>query len=155
MELVVRPYEDADWAALCRVHDAARVSELEQSVGMEAFLSLEEAYEEEGLFDDSVFVAEVDGAVQGFIAASRSEITWLYAHPDHQRRGIGSALVAHVLDGAEDLVELEVLDGNAARCFYERLGFTHQSTTTGKLAGNERFVATGHTLVWRRPSAPA
>lgn len=31
------------------------------------------------------------------------------------------------------------------------LGFVLESTTTGKLAGNESFTATGHTLVWTPP----
>ena len=41
-----------------------------------------------------------------------------------------------------------MLEGNSARAFYEAVGFAWQSTTTGKLAGNESFQATGHTLVW-------
>ncbi|WP_062131026.1 GNAT family N-acetyltransferase [Demequina aestuarii] len=155
MTLAIRAYEPADWEALCRIHDAARVGELKGSVGLDAFLSLEDTYEEEELFDNPVYVAVNDGAVVGFIAASSHEITWLYVDPALQRSGIGSALVAHVLALGGDRIELEVLDGNVARDFYERMGFVHAGTTTGKLAGNANFTATGHTLVWHRPATVA
>jgi len=151
MALTIRPYEDADWSAICRIHDEARVDELRGSVGLDAYLPLAQTFEEEGLFDHQVLVAELDGAVVGFVAASSDEITWLYVDPVRYRRGIGRALVKRVLANAGDRVELEVLDGNGARAFYESLGFVHEATTTGKLAGNEAFTATGHTLVWRRP----
>jgi ribosomal protein S18 acetylase RimI-like enzyme len=152
MALEVRPYAEADWGAICRIHDAARLDELRSSVGLEAFLSLAETFEEEQLFANPVWVAELDGAVSGFISASPNEITWIYVDPTLYRRGIARALMDEVFSHADDRVELEVLDGNtAARAFYESLGFVWESSTTGKLAGNEGFQATGHTLVWRRP----
>ena len=58
-----------------------------------------------------------------------------------------------MLARADGPVELEVLDGNGARDFYEALGFVLESTQTGKLAGNESFTATGHTMVWRPTGA--
>jgi ribosomal protein S18 acetylase RimI-like enzyme len=150
--IAIRPYEPRDWTAICRIHDAARVEELSGSVGMDAFLTLEQTYENEDLFGNPVWVAELDGEVAGFVAASDSEITWAYVDPALFRRGVGRALVQHVLARATGPVELEVLEGNGARAFYEALGFVHEATTTGKLAGNERFTATGHTLVWRPPA---
>ena len=151
MSLLVRPYEAADWDAICRIHDAARLDELRGSVGLDAFLGLADTYEAESLFGNPVWVAELDGEVAGFIAASPAEITWIYVDPALYRRGIASALMNEVFAHAGDRVELEVLEGNdAARGFYESLGFVWESSTTGKLAGNERFQATGHTLVWRR-----
>jgi ribosomal protein S18 acetylase RimI-like enzyme len=151
MTTTVRAYEHSDWDAICRVHDAARIDELRSSVGIGAFLSLADTHEAEGLFDNPVWVAEVDGALAGFISASPREITWIYVDPALYRRGIARALMKEVLSHAEDRIELEVLDGNeAARAFYESLGFVWESSTTGKLTGNESFAATGHTLVWRR-----
>jgi ribosomal protein S18 acetylase RimI-like enzyme len=152
MALLVRPYEDNDWDAICRIHDAARLDELRSSVGPDAFLKLADTYEAEDLFGNPVWVAELDGEVAGFIAASPTEITWIYVDPALYRRGVARALMSAVFSRAEDRVELEVLDGNdAARAFYEALGFVWESSTTGKLAGNEGFQATGHTLVWHRP----
>ncbi|MFC8732406.1 GNAT family N-acetyltransferase [Luteimicrobium sp. NPDC057192] len=153
MPIVVRPYAERDWDDLCRIHDAARLDELRDTVGLAAYLPLAETYENEELFSQPVRVAEVDGRVAGFVAASTDEITWLYVDPALYRRGVARALVADVLERAGDRVELEVLDANvAARAFYEAVGFVHEATTHGKLAGNEAFEATGHTLVWHRAS---
>ena len=146
----VREYRPADWEAIARAHDAARLQELAASVGVEAFLTLEQTAHGEGLFDDRLWVACVDGAVVGFVAFADAEVTWLYVHPDHQGRGAGTALLRHALAHA-DAVGLErvgttVLDGNAARRLYEREGFTLVETRTGSLVGNEAFAATGHVL---------
>jgi ribosomal protein S18 acetylase RimI-like enzyme len=134
---------------MCRIHDSARLDELRNSVGVAAFLPLGDTYEGEGLFAGGVWVAELEGAVVGFIGATRDEITWLYVDPKLYRRGIARALTEHVLAGTTRPVELEVLQGNSrARAFYESLGFVWTSSTSGKLAGNEEFPATGHTLRW-------
>ena len=155
MSLSIRPYEPRDWDDVQRIHDAARLDELRGAGLLEAYLDLAATYENEGLFDDEVWVAEVDGAVAGFIAGSvgpdGGEITWIYVDPGRYRRGIGRALVEHFVARSGGRVVLEVLDGNAAREFYEALGFVLESTTTGNLAGNESFTATGHTLVWTPP----
>lgn len=151
----VRAYEARDWADVCRIHDAARVDELRGAGLLDAYLDLADTYENEGLFDAEVWVAEVDGAVAGFLAGSvgpeGGEITWIYVDPALHRRGVGRALVEQFLARSGGPVELEVLEGNAARGFYEALGFALASTTTGRLAGNEAFTATGHTLVWSPP----
>lgn len=157
--VAIRPYEPGDWDDIRRIHDAARLDELRGAGLLEAYLDLEATYENEGLFDDEVWVAEVDGRVAGFIAGSvgadGGEITWIYVDPALYRRGVGRALVERFLSRAGGPVELEVLEGNAALAFYDALGFVLEKTTTGKLAGNERFTATGHTLVWRPPSSRA
>ena len=155
MTIAIRPYEPRDWADIARIHDAARLDELRGAGLLDAFLDLASTYEGEGLFDDHVWIAELDGQVAGFIAGSSDEITWIYVDPGSYRRGIGRALVEHVLARAGGPVELEVLDGNGARDFYEALGFALESTKTGKLAGNESFTATGHTMVWRPTGASA
>jgi GNAT superfamily N-acetyltransferase len=54
---------------------------------------------------------------------------WLehfYLHPNHQGRGLGTAVLRHVLaeaDEAGEPVRLDVLQGSAARRLYERHGF--------------------------------
>ncbi|MDY0908659.1 GNAT family N-acetyltransferase [Microbacterium sp. CFBP9034] len=153
MTVAIRPYEPRDWDDIARIHDAARVDELRGAGLLDAYLDLAATYENEGLFDDEVWVAELDGRVAGFIAGSREEITWAYVDPELYRRGIGRALIEHMLSQATGPVELEVLDGNSARAFYESVGFVIESTKTGKLAGYESFEATGHTMVWRPPAS--
>lgn len=153
MTITIRPYADTDWPALNRIHDAARLDELRPTVGVEAFLTLADTYENEGLFDDVVLVAEYDGDVAGFIAVADHEVTWMYVDPERYRRGVGRALLRAALADATGPVELTVLDGNdAARALYESEGFVLQHTRTGPLVGNESFTATGHQLQWK-PSA--
>ena len=151
MTVLVRPYASADWAAVARAHDAARLQELAPTVGVEAFLDLETTAEGEGLFDDRVWVAELDGEVVGFVAYADAEVTWLYVHPDAQSRGAGRALLRTALAHAEGIgvreVETTVLDGGPARPLYESEGFRLRETRTGALVGNEAFRATGHVLV--------
>jgi ribosomal protein S18 acetylase RimI-like enzyme len=85
----------------------------------------------------SVWVAEVDGAVAGFVAvrldrAERlGEIHMVAVDPDHQRRGVGSALTAFAVDRIRDagmsiaMVETGGDPGHGpARRTYERAGFT-------------------------------
>ena len=149
MSITVREYADADWHEIARIHDAARLDELRPTVGLDAFLDLEATYDGEGLFDGEVWMAEMDGRVTRFIAAANDEITWTYVDPAHYRQGVARAVLHHVLARATAPIELEVLDGNdTARAAYESVGFVVTETTTGKLAGNESFVATGHTMRW-------
>lgn len=73
----IRAYQPTDWSRLCEIHDASRLDELSLSVGAEAFLTLEQTAKSEGLLDNKLFVAEVNGVVQGFVAYSDEELTWL------------------------------------------------------------------------------
>ena len=153
MSIKIRAYADTDWPELSRIHDAARLDELRDSVGIDAFLTLEQTYEGEGLFDGDLWVGELDGEVAGFIAFSDDEVTWTYVHPTFYRRGVGRALLRHVLTRAVAPVELTVLAGNtAARRLYESEGFVLPQTRVGKLAGNESFEATGHIMTFTPPT---
>ncbi len=146
--MLIRPYEDGDWAAVARIHDAARLDELRSSVGAAAFLSLAETFEGEGLFAGQVLVAEYDGEVAGFIAFDPTEITWLYVDPSRYRHGVGRTLLRHAIAAAGgDRLEVTVLAGNAAAlALYLSEGFTVTETRTGPLVGNESFTATGHIM---------
>jgi ribosomal protein S18 acetylase RimI-like enzyme len=146
-EITIRPYSDADWDAIARIHDAARLDELRDAVGVEAFLTLAQTAEGEGLFDGELWVAEADGAVAGFVALDDDEVTWLYVDPQRYRQGVGRALLRHALAAAGPRVEVTVLDGNpAALALYRSEGFTVTETRTGPLVGNEAFTATGHIM---------
>jgi ribosomal protein S18 acetylase RimI-like enzyme len=75
-------------------------------------------------------VVVVDGADAGFLSFERrgdhvylGNVALL---PAYQRRGIGAAIVQHVIEQANAAglpVRLQVLRSNPARRFYERLGF--------------------------------
>lgn len=147
---VIRAYTEADWPAIARIHDAARLDELRDSVGVEAFLTLEQTAEGEGLFDGLLWVATVDGEVTGFVAFDDGELTWLYVDPARYRHGVGRALLRHALaESGSNRVETTVLAGNpAALGLYLAEGFAIVETRTGRLAGNEDFEATGHIMEW-------
>lgn len=143
----IRPYHTADWQRICAVHDAARRFELEASGLADAFLTLEETGEAEGLFEATLLVAEIDGEVAGFAGFTDDEITWLYVDPARYRRGIGRALLDAVLRASGRPLSLDVLVGNtAALALYQSAGFKIVETISGKLAGNEQFAATAHVL---------
>jgi ribosomal protein S18 acetylase RimI-like enzyme len=143
----VRDYAPSDWPHLCAIHDAARKQELLASGLLDAFLTLEQTADNEGLFDGLVLVAEDDAEVLGFIALSDNEITWLYVSPAHQRRGVARRLIRAALRSATGPVSLDVLMGNeAALKLYLSEGFQVVKQVTGKLAGNESFAASGFVL---------
>jgi ribosomal protein S18 acetylase RimI-like enzyme len=145
--MLIRPYLASDWQRICAVHDAARKFELEASGLADAFLTLEETGEAEGLFDATLLVAVVDGEVAGFAGFTEDEVTWLYVDPARYRQGIGRALLESVLREAGRPLSLDVLVGNtAALALYQSAGFKIVDTISGKLAGNEQFAATAHVL---------
>lgn len=147
----IRTYEDQDWKRLCEIHDTARIDELRGSVDLAAFLTLEETAENEGLFDDELYVALLENQVVGFIAFSPDEINWLYIDPNHYKKGIGYALLNFALERCEDKVEVSVLSGNTpAIQLYLKMGFTIIDQKKGKLVGNEAFDAEGFTLERKR-----
>ena len=143
----IRQYRNEDWPRLCEIHDAARCDELRASGLMDAFLRLEHAAVEEGLFDAQVVVAEIDGRVQGFAAYSENELTWLYCDPAAYRRGIGRALLRRVIADCASPLYAEVLVGNdAALALYLSEGFSVVRKVEGQLAGNEAYAASAYYL---------
>lgn len=144
---MIRPYQTTDWAAICEVHDAARQDELRHSVGLAAFLTLEQTFENEGLFDGEVWVYELEGRAVGFMAINGNELTWLYVAPAHYRKGIAGILLQKAIDTTDGPIYTEVLCGNdAALAFYLHHGFEILEKKTGKLVGNEAFDAEGYYL---------
>ena len=143
----IRPYHHTDWPRICDIHDAARKYELEASGLADAFLTLEQTGEAEGLFDATLFVAVENGVVAGFAGYTDDEVTWLYVDPARHRNGVGRALLKAVVRAAPRPLALDVLVGNkAALALYQSEGFQIVDTISGKLAGNERFAATAHVL---------
>ncbi|MEM9092195.1 MAG: N-acetyltransferase [Cyanobacteria bacterium P01_F01_bin.53] len=145
----IRPYTSTDWPRLCEIHDASRLDELGLTVGTDAFLTLVQTADDEGLFDAKLFVAEVDNVVQGFVAYSDEELTWLYVDPQFYRRGVGRALVQHAVENSAPTMTIELLEGNTpALELYLSTGFKIIKRVEGQLVGNEDFAAVG--LVLRR-----
>jgi GNAT superfamily N-acetyltransferase len=81
--------------------------------------------------DKKAWLAEEDGRVVGFIGYGFGWVDQLYVDLDHQRRGIGDALLNQVKSEAGRL-QLWVFQENVgARRFYERRGFRLVRETDG------------------------
>ncbi|MGW7685024.1 N-acetyltransferase family protein [Kribbella sp. NPDC054772] len=76
-------------------------------------------------------IIEVDGELAGSItlrpAADRQWLEHFYLAPHHQGRGLGTAVLASVLERADMTVALNVLQGSPARKLYDRHGFVVES----------------------------
>ena len=136
--LRVRPARPADVPALFRMK-----LELTRSEGNEAVLrATERDWQRDGFGPNARFrcyVAEQAGAPVGMVTYSEVYMTALadvvfsiqdlYVDPARRKLGAGRALVTAVAAAAVQqgvpLIQLNVLDGNAARKFYRRLGFQH------------------------------
>ena len=68
-------------------------------------------------------VYETEGRVVGFLSLVDNEVGGLFVHPDHQRRGIGRALMDHARR-TRPFLELDVFAANTSgRAFYDSYGF--------------------------------
>jgi GNAT superfamily N-acetyltransferase len=67
----------------------------------------------------------LDGPVVAFLAFSPRQLAQLYVHVDHQRRGIGTALLNYAKAESSGSLRLFTFEVNTvARRFYERNGFS-------------------------------
>jgi putative acetyltransferase len=81
-------------------------------------------------------VYEVDDHLVGFVALVGNEVGAIFVHPDHQRRGIGHALLDHATTLRPSL-ELEVFEENViGRSFYAAYGFEFVSARPEETTGH-------------------
>lgn len=79
-----------------------------------------------------VLVAERQYSVIGYCAFREGWLDQLYVHPSYQGEGVGSALMAQVME-AKDALHLAVFQKNVGAIrFYERLGFVLLQKTNGQ-----------------------
>jgi GNAT superfamily N-acetyltransferase len=85
-----------------------------------------------------VLVARESGEPVGFLALRGGDVDHLYVHPDAQRRGVGTALLAAAKARRPDGLELWAFQRNTpALAFYARHGFVERRRTDGS-ANEER-----------------
>ena len=71
-----------------------------------------------------VWVVETEAGIVGYLALQRSYVSRLYVSPQHQRHGIGTALLMHAMQRQPAGLELHTHQKNTrAREFYEQHGF--------------------------------
>jgi ribosomal protein S18 acetylase RimI-like enzyme len=138
MNIVIRDYREADWPAICRVHDRARPDELLGSYDARAFIPLAQDSEAESIKACDMFVAQLGDEVVGFAGIDAPYLAWLYVDPAHYRRGIGRSLLRHCLSrmGA-DAWTRACGNNEAALRLYLSEGFVIESRFTGNNAGYE------------------
>ena len=91
--LVIRPYQAADWARICQIHDAARPIELAGSCDPRSFVPIEEDHEVADLKRSRKLVACLGDELVGFVGVDGDYLAWLYVDPDHFGKGIGRKLL--------------------------------------------------------------
>ena len=146
MNISIRPLDPADIAAVVALSLRAWgpvFPSIEASLGADVYRALEpDPFEaqrhavEEVCADPSmeVWVAVDEGVVAGFVAlqlaGALGVVDMVAVDPDHQRRGVGSALMQHALQRTEEMgvpvamVETGSDPGHApARALYEHLGY--------------------------------
>ena len=119
---MIRSYRSSDCDALLDVWAAA--SAVAHPFLSKDFVSAErQSIAELYLPAAETWVWAVGEHVLGFIAMLGDEIGGLFVDPDHHGRGIGRALVDHVVTSRERL-EVEVFkDNHLGRAFYAAYGF--------------------------------
>jgi ribosomal protein S18 acetylase RimI-like enzyme len=123
-DYTIRPLRPADLAAISRVHGrACRIADRFRNWSYtEAEVRAWCAHRLPGW--DWGLVACADSPVIAYIAAIGGHVDQLFVDPDHQRAGVGSALLAAMLNRQLRPATLNVFAENApARAFYERFGF--------------------------------
>ena len=110
--IIYRDYEEADWLAICRIHDRARPDELKGSCDPRAFIPIEQDEEVEDLKRSQKFVACDETQVVGFSAIDEKYVAFLYVDPDYYHRGIGRKLLQMSVEAIGKGAWTIVLDKN-------------------------------------------
>ena len=92
-EVIIRKYKNTDYVQLCKVHDEARMQELIVGNAVDLYAPLERAVYKEELFSETIYVAEVDSHVVGFVAFRKNELGYIYVLREYQGKGIGGKLL--------------------------------------------------------------
>jgi ribosomal protein S18 acetylase RimI-like enzyme len=132
----VRPYEPADFAAVCRIYADARRDELRFENHAFDITPLERDDAILAAFNESVVLVFEDGDVLGFAATFGGQLRALFVGRDARGKGIGQALLDAVLAHAAAGVSLNVAKSNLdAVRFYRRNGFSAVGETVRRYAG--------------------
>ena len=89
-------------------------------------------FRERLLPENETWVAEIGGAIVGYIAFKPGWISHLYINPDHQGRGLGDRLLAKAMEDGTPRELWTFLRNTRARAFYEARGFVLVRLTDGE-----------------------
>jgi GNAT superfamily N-acetyltransferase len=125
-EFLIRPYRNDDFDALTILWRVARERSLPEFQRAKGYFFYEDQdyFRARILTTNRVWVVEIDDRAVAFLAINKDFIDQLYIHPDHQRRGIGEALLKFAREQSPEHLWLYTLQVNVnARTFYEKNGF--------------------------------
>lgn len=134
--MIVRPATASDAEAVANIYLAARHTALAYKKWTQDGPQIRSWVAESLIPAVGVHVADADGALLGFLALQNHWVAQLYIHPDHWRRGAGTALMQQAKTLHPNGLRLWCFQYNkAAQAFYEHHGFTAAQFTDGH--GNE------------------
>jgi GNAT superfamily N-acetyltransferase len=123
---LIRPYKFDDFEALTSLWRRAREQafpEFQRAKG-HTFEEDRAYFRDVILVNNDVWVAEVDGEPVAFMAIAGDFIDQLYVNPEHQRQGLGKALLKRARELSPEHLWLYTLQINTrGRAFYEKNGF--------------------------------
>ena len=117
--------------------------------------------------DESVYGAFVDGAMAGVAGLGRERRTknrhkatvfGMYVAPEYARRGVGAALLGHLIASARTVTGLEqlvltVTDSNVpAMRLYEQLGFRSFGVEPRAIRVSETYYGKAHMILQLEPT---
>jgi ribosomal protein S18 acetylase RimI-like enzyme len=120
---VIRRYQAADFDPVNDLWRRARVQAFPDFQARKGHTAEEDRayFRRVVLVRNELWVAELDGHAVGFMAITGNFIDQLYVDPEHQRRGIGHALIAHARQLSPTGLRLFTFQSNAnGRAFYEK-----------------------------------
>lgn len=127
-EVMIRKYKNIDYVQLCKVHDQARMQELIIGNAVDLYAPLEVAVYKEELLSETIYVAEIDSQVVGFVAFRKNELGYIYVLNEFQGKGIGGKLLDTVIPYLERPAFLEVFPTNLkAKRLYRSRGFVEET----------------------------
>jgi putative acetyltransferase len=140
---LIRDYRSEDFDAvtiLWRVSREKSLPEFQRAKGY-FFYQDQDYFRDHLLKQNQVFVVESDGKPVAFMAMRDDFIDHLYVHPDHQKRGVGRALLDLARQRSPEHVWLYTLQINTgARAFYEKNGFVAEKFGVSPPPENEPDV---------------
>jgi ribosomal protein S18 acetylase RimI-like enzyme len=125
-DCLIRPYKSDDFEAVTTLWRQAREGafpDFQRRKG-HTFEEDQAYFRDVILVDNDVWVAEAAGKPVAFMAIAGDFIDQLYVTPDHQRCGLGQALLEHARCLSPEHLWLYTFQVNThARAFYEKNGF--------------------------------
>ena len=125
-KFLIRPYEPHDFEAVTTLWRYAREQafpDFQRRKG-HTFEEDQAYFRDVILVKNEVWVVDVDGTPVAFMAIDGDFIDHLYVAPDHQRLGIGKALLDHAKHLSPEHLWLYTFQINTnGRAFYEKNGF--------------------------------